>query len=129
MKPVLISNQLKMKAEEIKEITTAIKGHIVMALTWLYEAAQNGDNRMELGCHTVEYSNGDYTIIAIDMEYSENKSGELVYYQLEGNDEQEDWQRIEFLSLETLCNLLASVEKKLNGHYDRPLTLTKTVTL
>lgn len=116
-----------MKAEEIIEITTVIKCHIINGLTWLYEAAQIGENRLELDGHTVEYSNGDYTIIAIDMEYSENKEGELVYYQLEGNEEQEARQRVKFLSLETLCNLLAVVEKKLDGHYDRPITLTKTV--
>lgn len=110
-----------MKAEEIKEMTTAIKGHIINGLTWLYEAAQIGDNRLELGRHPVEYSNGDYTIIAIDLEFSENRNGELVYYQLEGNEEQEDWQRVEFLSLETLCDLLAAVEKKLGGYYERPL--------
>ena len=118
-----------MRAEEIKEITDAIRRHVISGLTWLYEAAQIGDNRLELNNHSVDYSNGDYTIIAIDLEYSENKNGEMVYYQLEGNQEQEDWQRVEFLSVETLCSLLASVEKKLGAHYDRPLILTKTVSL
>ncbi len=118
-----------MRAKEIKEITEAIKRHIINGLTWLYEAVQIGNNRLELDNHTVEYSNGDYTIIAIDLEYSENKNGEIVYYQLEGNHEQEDWQRVEFLSVETLCRLLEAVEKKLGAHYDRPLILTKTVTL
>lgn len=126
-----------MKASEIEQITTAVKEHIIDGLEFLYIAAGVGDNRLHI--KPVAYSDGaDYQIVAIDMDFGSDPKGEMVYYQVEAepdeelnydeDDEESEFEKqlIKNLPIEELQNLLAATEKRVNWHYDSEFVLPQT---
>lgn len=119
-----------MKAEQIEQTITAIKQHIIEGLYFLYKAAGVGDHRLHLNDSVAHSDGADYQIVAIDMDFSNNQKGEMVYFQVEeedgwaqvydeDDDESEfDKQPVEHLPIEVLEKLLAATEKRVNSHYE-----------
>jgi hypothetical protein len=115
-----IYKTLVMKAAQISNINRAISDHIVSALTRLYKMAGVGDDRLELGNHTITYSDGaEYEIDAIEVHFA-NINPELIFHQTElDGDVRTDYSAeypVTILGIEKMTELLEAVEKVVEGY-------------
>lgn len=105
------------------EIIDAVSKHIVSSLITLYKRAGVGDNRLELGEHSITYSDGaEYEITAIEMDFSIGQPGELIFHQTELDDEHptdyHDSYPVTNLAIEKMNELLEAVELVV-GSFDK----------
>lgn len=116
-----------MKAEQLTLIVSDVHNHALTAIFSLFKAANVGEEMLKLK-NPVGYSDGaEYTITKIDCQFTDDPkydSKELVFYQLEDDIDQHDGpQSVSGLPLETLLELLESVEETLKSYYNFPLRL------
>lgn len=111
-----------MQSQEIQKTIEAIRQHILAALGYLYEATDVGDNPLELGEHSITYSDGaEYLITGIEMMFDENPKGEMVFHQIEEGNGESATYPVTNLSLDSLKELLEAAETVVGAYYDQPL--------
>lgn len=108
-----------MKATHLDNIIAAVKDHIIEALAYFYEAAQIGDNPLELKT-PISYPDkeGVNLITGIEMMFDENPKGEMNYLKQYENEEAVTKFPLRLLSVVILMELLKAYETQMCCYYE-----------